>query len=134
MSVTTQPEREVDRVEIGRAEDVRSFPHRVEIAHATYFLVRSGAELRLLSTVCPHKGGIVQDAGSCFQCPRHGWRFDHGTGRCLNAPARSLASFPVFERGGVLYAEVPSRPLHRGGDRPPLATPLTFQLHARACV
>jgi CMP-N-acetylneuraminate monooxygenase len=134
MTSLARSRREIEAVEIGRVEDLESLPRRVEIASASYFLVRSGDELRLLSAVCPHKGGMVQDAEDHFQCPRHGWRFDYSTGRCLNAPTRSLSSFPVLERGGILYAELPSRALQRGGDRPPLAVPLTFQLHAHACL
>jgi CMP-N-acetylneuraminate monooxygenase len=127
-------ERQVELVEVGRADLLDGLPRRVEIASASYFLVRSGDELRLLSSVCPHKGGIVQDAEDHFQCPRHGWQFDYETGRCLNAPTRSLASFRVVEQDDVLYAELPSRALRRGGDRPPLTVPLTFQLHAHACL
>ena len=134
MSAASRSAPEVEPVEIGRQDDLGALPRRIEIASASYFLARAGDELRLLSSVCPHKGGIVQDAGDHFQCPRHGWQFDHDTGRCLNAPTRSLSSFPVFERDGVLYAELPARALERGGDRPPLTAPLTFQLHAHACL
>jgi CMP-N-acetylneuraminate monooxygenase len=134
VSTAQRSAREVERVEIGRRDEVWMLPRRVEIAAASYFLVEAGGKLRLLSSVCPHKGGIVQDAGDHFQCPRHGWEFDHDTGRCRNAPTRSLSSFPVVERDGVLYAELPTRALERGGDRPPLTAPLTFQLHAHACL
>jgi CMP-N-acetylneuraminate monooxygenase len=134
MMAASSRDRDVQRVEIGRAADLESLPRRIEVATASYFLVRSGSELRLLSSVCPHKGGIVQDAGSCFQCPRHGWQFDRETGRSLNSPSRGLSSYPVHEEGGALYAELPSRALRRGGDRPPLTSPLTFQLHAHACL
>ena len=48
MSVSTRSEREVERVEVGRAEDVAALPKRVELSRASYFLVRSGDELRLL--------------------------------------------------------------------------------------
>jgi CMP-N-acetylneuraminate monooxygenase len=125
---------DVELVEIGDVGLLDSLPRRVDITSASYFLTRAGDELRLLSTVCPHKGGLVQDAGDCFQCPRHGWRFDRGSGRCLNAPTRALSSFGVVERGGVLYAKLPRRVLRHGGDRPKLTSPLTFQLHAHACL
>ena len=134
MTSLARSERELESVEIGRVDEIDAFPRRIEIASASYFLVRSDEGLRLLSAVCPHKGGIVQDAEDRFQCPRHGWQFDRTTGRCLNAPTRSLSSFPVVEHDGVLHAELPSRALRRGGDRPPLAAPLTFQLHAHACL
>jgi CMP-N-acetylneuraminate monooxygenase len=134
MTSLARSERRIEPVEIGRADDLGTLPRRVEIASASYFLTRIGDGLRLLSAVCPHKGGLVQDAEDHFQCPRHGWQFDYSTGRCLNAPTRSLSSFPVVERDGVLYAELPSRALQRGGDRPPLTSPLTFQLHAHACL
>src|SRR5947208_9597133 len=59
--------RSVEPVELGKVEELRMLPLRVEIASAPYFLVRNGGELRLLASVCPHKGGIVQDAGDRFQ-------------------------------------------------------------------
>jgi CMP-N-acetylneuraminate monooxygenase len=128
------PSKEVESVELGRADELSALPQRMEIGSSTYFLVRSDDGLRLFSSVCPHKGGIVQDAGDHFQCPRHGWQFDYWNGRCFNAPTSSLSSYPVKEQDGVLYAHLPSRALQRGGDRPALATPLTFQLHAHACL
>jgi CMP-N-acetylneuraminate monooxygenase len=134
MIAGTRSDQEVEPVELGDAARLGVLPRRLEIGTASYFLVRSREGLRLLSSVCPHKGGIVQDAGDHFQCPRHGWQFDHGTGRCLNAPTSSLSSYPVAERDGVLYAELPSRILRRGGERPSLQSALTFQLHAHACL
>jgi CMP-N-acetylneuraminate monooxygenase len=132
--ISATAEAGMELVEIGRAQDLESLPKRVEIASASYFLALDSGELRLLSSVCPHKGGIVQDAGDHFQCPRHGWQFDHHSGSCLNAPARGLSSYQVIERDGALYAELPSRALRRGGDRPPLTSALTFQLHSHACL
>jgi CMP-N-acetylneuraminate monooxygenase len=134
LSAGSTPDRRVEVVKLGRLAEIDSFPHRLEIAGASYFLARAGDELRLLSTVCPHKGGIVQDAETWFQCPRHGWRFDRRTGASLDAPTMSLPAYPVSERNGVLYAELPARALRRGGDRPPLTAPLTFQLHSHACL
>jgi CMP-N-acetylneuraminate monooxygenase len=134
MIANKHAEREVETVELGRADRLETLPQRVEIGSTAHFLVRSTDGLRLISSVCPHKGGIVQDAGDHFQCPRHGWQFEHATGRSLNAPTRSLSSYPVFEREGVLYAELPRRALRRGGDRPVLVAPLTFQLHSHACL
>jgi glycine/D-amino acid oxidase-like deaminating enzyme/nitrite reductase/ring-hydroxylating ferredoxin subunit len=54
---------------------------------------RTGGEIRRLSAVCPHLGGVVRwnDAERSWDCPLHGSRFDED-GRLLEGPAtRGLA-------------------------------------------
>ncbi|HUK33902.1 MAG TPA: MBL fold metallo-hydrolase [Vicinamibacterales bacterium] len=126
-----------DRIRIGRPEDFSRFPAVITEGSRTYFLVRQASGFALLSNVCPHQGGAVYDKGTCFECPLHGWQFDRLTGRCLNAPSRSLAVLPVAEdEDGVLYADLP-RPAHIDrvphGARPAKAG-LTIALHSHACL
>jgi len=126
-----------DRIRIGRPEDFSRFPAVVTEGSRTYFLVRQASGFALLSNVCPHQGGAVYDKGTCFECPLHGWQFDRLSGRCLNAPSRSLAMIPVVEdEHGVLFADLP-RPVHvdrvAHGARPAKAG-LTIALHAHACL
>jgi nitrite reductase/ring-hydroxylating ferredoxin subunit len=47
---------------------------------------------------CPHQGsplqsGIVKD--NYLSCPRHGYRFELASGRCLDHPEFALKVFPV---------------------------------------
>jgi CMP-N-acetylneuraminate monooxygenase len=123
------------RLRLGPLEDFATLPRRIEAGAESYFLVRDRDTFRLLSTVCPHQGGAVFDAGDQFACPLHGWRFDRVTGRCLNAPSRELRAFPVTVEDGVLFAELPhthAEPVaHR---RYASKVGLSVQLHAHACL
>jgi CMP-N-acetylneuraminate monooxygenase len=126
-----------DRLRIGRPDEFSRFPAVVTEGSRTYFLVRQPSGFALLSNVCPHQGGAVYDKGTCFECPLHGWQFDRLSGRCLNAPSRSLALIPVVEdEDGVLFADLP-RPAHvdrvAHGARTAKAG-LTIALHAHACL
>ena len=126
-----------DRIRIGRPDDFSRFPAVVTEGSRAYFLVRQPSGFALLSNVCPHQGGAVYDKGTCFECPLHGWQFDRLTGRCLNAPSRSLARIPVVEaEDGVLFADLP-RPAHvdrvAHGARSGKAG-LTIALHSRVCL
>src|SRR5262250_811729 len=124
------------RVRLGEVHDFARLPAPISHGSQTYFLVRHESGYRLLSNVCPHQGGAVFDKGTCFECPLHGWQFDRTTGRCLNAPSRSLQSVPVTMDAGVLYAEFP-RAAHTDLLRPRTRRSkpgLTIQLHAHACL
>ncbi len=124
------------RLRLGPADGFGRLPAVVSEGGRTFFLVRQASGFALLSNVCPHQGGAVYDKGTCFECPLHGWQFDRMTGRCLNAPSRSLAMIPVAVENGVLYADLPS-PAHvdrvAHGARSTKAG-LTLQLHSHACV
>jgi Rieske Fe-S protein len=49
----------------------------VTVAGGRMAIVRTGASSFVaLSRVCPHQGGIVNQASGGFQCPEHGARFD----------------------------------------------------------
>ncbi len=124
------------RLRIGPADSFSRLPAVISEGARTYFLVRQPSGYALLSNVCPHQGGAVYDKGTCFECPLHGWQFDRMTGRCLNAPSRSLAAIPVAVEDGVLYADIPA-PAHvdrvAHGSRSAKAG-LTIQLHSHACL
>ena len=124
------------RVTLGALDAFREFPASLDVAGQSYFLVKDTAGYRLLSTVCPHQGGTVVDRGDALECPIHHWRFDRVGGRCLNAPSRSLASYPVVVVDGMLVAELAAAPDFVGQSRGPLTTVdgLTLQLHSHACL
>ncbi|MEO7158878.1 MAG: Rieske 2Fe-2S domain-containing protein, partial [Vicinamibacterales bacterium] len=94
------------RVVLGPVSALAGLPARLEVGTRSFFLVRLDNGYRLLSTVCPHQGGTVTHTGTGFECPLHNWKFDP-TGRCLNAPSRSLTSHSVAIEDGVLIASMP---------------------------
>jgi len=70
----------------------------------------------LTDEFCAHRGvslwfGRNEERG--LRCPYHGWKYDH-TGQCIEVPSEpaasgfcekiKLASYPLVERGGVLWA------------------------------
>ncbi len=70
----------------------------------------------LTDEFCAHRGislwfGRNEEDG--LRCPYHGWKYDH-TGQCVEMPSEpaesgfcrkiKLASYPLVERGGVLWA------------------------------
>jgi len=125
-----------DRIRIGAADSFTRLPAVVSEGSRSYFLIRQAPGFTLLSNICPHQGGAVFDKGTCFECPLHGWQFDRLTGRCLNAPSRSLTAIPVTVEDGVLYADIPD-PVHTDrvahGGRSAKAG-LTIQLRSHACL
>lgn len=125
-----------EQVDLGLRDELGRLPCLVEVAGGSYYLVEDGAGgLSLLSTVCPHKGGEVEDVGTCFECPRHGWRFDRRSGRSLNAPSQGLARFHAVETpDGRIVAELPVGVGAGAPHGPKHPVPLTVQLHAHACL
>jgi CMP-N-acetylneuraminate monooxygenase len=116
----------------------------VEIAGQSYYLIHDPSappnDYRLLSTICPHLGSEIADTGACFECPNHGWRFDHATGQCLNAPGQRMTSIPVQFKGGHLLIDLKAQPNQHPAT--PARKPrrrlsikdLTISLHAHACL
>jgi CMP-N-acetylneuraminate monooxygenase len=106
----------------------------VQVEGRPYFLIRRPDGFRLLSAVCPHKGGRVGDRGDVLECPQHGWQFDRGSGVCLNTPSAALAEVEVEQRDDVLFALLPTRRRWSSSSRVAPPAGLTFQLHAHACL
>ena len=123
-------------VDVGLEDDFSELPALVHVGDARFYLVEGQAGYQLLSTVCPHKGGEVQDAGESFRCPKHGWQFDHLTGGCLNAPGEGLTAIPVTVRDGHLIADMraPSRPFVAPRHAPRHVGRVEVRLHAHACL
>jgi phthalate 4,5-dioxygenase len=70
----------------------------------------------LIDEFCAHRGvslwfGRNEESG--LRCPYHGWKYDH-TGQCIEVPSEpaesgfcnkiKLKSYPLVERGGILWA------------------------------
>ena len=120
---------------LGPVDTFVDLPVAIDIGARRFFLVRDGSRFKLLSNICPHQGGAVDDEGSRFECPLHGWRFDRTTGRCLNAPSRRLTAVPVSIEDGILYAHVAEGwHMDRVAVQRSSAVGMTIQLHAHACL
>jgi nitrite reductase/ring-hydroxylating ferredoxin subunit len=66
---------------------------------------------------CPHNGGPLDQGwirdGTVLTCPWHWYRFDLDSGDCLTAGGYRLGCYPVLERDGQRYADVPEPPRRR---------------------
>ncbi len=103
-------------------------PVRVKLLSERLLAFRdSEGRYGLIDEFCAHRGvslwfGRNEDCG--LRCPYHGWKYDV-TGQCVDIPSEpdgsrfarkvTLQSYPLVERGGVLWT-------HMGppDDRPPL--------------
>jgi Rieske Fe-S protein len=57
------------------------------------------------SAVCTHQRCVVAAAGSEFDCPCHGSKFDAATGDVINGPAlQALSAIPVAVSGDRIVA------------------------------
>jgi nitrite reductase/ring-hydroxylating ferredoxin subunit len=96
------------KVDIGAEADFATLPAPVEIGGMSYFLTKTDDGYRLLSRICPHLGGTVEDCGfGYFVCPDHGYQYAKDGGKCLNAAGLRMKSFVVNVKDGRLVALVP---------------------------
>ena len=75
-----------------------------------YAVFNVGGELRVTDARCPHNGGplasgMVRDGA--VTCPWHWYCFDLRTGECRTAAGYRLRTYPVLDRDGRLFAELP---------------------------
>lgn len=95
------------KVDLGEELSLPSLPFPVEVGGAGFFLVKGSDGYKLLSVVCPHQGGEVQDEGEeAFTCDGHGWQFDKNDGVCVNQPHVRMRAVRVDIEGGRLSALV----------------------------
>jgi N-acyl-D-aspartate/D-glutamate deacylase len=95
------------KIDIGAESAFSKLPALVEVNGASYFLTRTRDGYRLLSTLCPHQGGTVENDGGRFVCPNHGYEYDQDGGKCLSADGLRLKSYVVNVKDGRLIALVP---------------------------
>ncbi len=73
------------------------------------FLV--GGRCYVTDARCPHNGGPLQEGwirgGRELVCPWHWYRYDLESGACRTARRYRLGCYPVAERDGELYADLP---------------------------
>lgn len=114
---------------VGFSDEFGDAPRQVRVLGQQLAVFRdTGGQVRVLSDLCPHRGGSIAMGsrdGDCVRCPYHGWKFDH-EGTCVEIPANLTRSvpkrarvdaYPVQERYGIVWAflgDVPEQ------QRPPL--------------
>ena len=77
----------------------------------SYAVFDVDGELQVTDAACPHEGGplakgVVRDG--LVTCPSHWYSFDLRSGACRTAPGFQLRKYPVIQRDGRSYAELPA--------------------------
>lgn len=106
-----KPERQGKTITVGRVEDVpEGRGATVELLDGTELaLFHTGGEFYAIENFCPHKGAPLADGqlhGPVVECDWHGWRFDLGTGACINRPHSSVESYKVVIEDGWIKIAV----------------------------
>ncbi|RMF36866.1 MAG: non-heme iron oxygenase ferredoxin subunit [Planctomycetota bacterium] len=60
--------------------------------------------------MCAHQGGPLAQGhvdNHCVTCPWHGWQYDLRTGQNLLTGKKMLNTFPIEQRDGELWIDVP---------------------------
>ena len=95
------------KVDLGEEASLPSLPFPVEVGDAKFFLVKGSDGYKLLSVICPHESGEVQDEGEdVFTCDGHGWQFDKNDGVCVTQPHVRMRALLVDIVDGRLSALV----------------------------
>ena len=97
------------KIDIGPESDFTKLPVTVEVGGASYLLMKGRDGYKLLSTLCPHQGGAIEDGEEAFVCDGHGYNFDKDGGRCITNPSLRMKSFVVSVKDGQLIASAPRR-------------------------
>ena len=95
------------KIDIGPESDFTTLPVPVEVGGASYLLMMGRDGYKLLSTLCPHQGGTIEDGEEAFVCDGHGYNFDKDGGRCITNPSLRMKSFVVSVKDGQLIASAP---------------------------
>ncbi len=90
--------------DIGTIEQHATLPSAVEIKGHPFFLIKKETGYSLVSRICPHAGGEVEDDGDELYCPHHYWRFNRESGEGIFPPNCSLRAFDVTVEGNRLIA------------------------------
>jgi nitrite reductase/ring-hydroxylating ferredoxin subunit len=96
-------------VEIGQADGRSSWTIQHGGRGFAVFVV--GGRCHVTDERCPHNGGPLAQGwirrGRELVCPWHWYAYDLDTGDCRTAAGYRLGCYPVTEREGALYADLP---------------------------
>ena len=73
-------------------------------------LFRLGDEYHAIQNFCPHAGGFLglgEVAKGCVRCPRHAWRFDIRSGRCVTNARYDVRRYETKVEDGWVWVGVP---------------------------
>lgn len=76
----------------------------------SYAVFERDGSLVVVDALCPHRRGpliegLIRDGA--IVCPWHGYAYDLSTGRCRTSRAYRLNTYPVVERDGAMFVELP---------------------------
>ncbi len=82
---------------------------RVKVEETSLILNRQGVNVTCYRNACTHLEypidmGKISDG--IITCPFHKFRYRLDTGKCLNAPADSLESYPIKIEGDRVFVEI----------------------------
>jgi nitrite reductase/ring-hydroxylating ferredoxin subunit len=90
--------------------------------HLTLAICEVGGQYYAVSNRCPHQGAPLADGaveGNLIVCPKHHFKFDLGTGRCVRFRHLRVQTFPVTRENGMLQIQLPpAGPPAVGGPSP----------------
>jgi NAD(P)H-dependent nitrite reductase small subunit len=68
-------------------------------------------EYHAIQNFCPHAGGFLgmgTVSGDCVRCPRHAWKFEIKTGKCLTNPRYEVRRYPTKVEDGWVWVGIPT--------------------------
>lgn len=93
-----------------KVSDVPNFGKKVvSLNGQDVVLVNIKGEFFACENECPHQGSPMHSAivkDGYISCPRHGYRFDLKSGRCLDNPAYTLKVYPLQVQGDEIHLEL----------------------------
>lgn len=99
----------VTLVPLGRPRGRQAWTIRHKGRSYAVFLIDGQPEVT--DAACPHNGGPLAHGlvrGGVVTCPWHWYRFELRTGRCQTSAGLRLRKYPVVERDGRSFAELPA--------------------------
>ncbi len=82
-------------------------PQRVDVGGRAVFVLRQGRRYRVYDSLCPHQATAIPPLslqGLTLTCPKHGWTFSLGDGRCTAVGDTPLRQWPSKVVKGRLQA------------------------------
>ncbi|CCQ72726.1 Rieske 2Fe-2S domain-containing protein [Magnetospira sp. QH-2] len=79
----------------------------VSMDYRNVFVYREGETLKVYNSTCPHQVTDIPElaiAGKHLTCPKHEWKFDLGTGECIEKGNHPLTSFEAKVDGDRVLA------------------------------
>jgi len=107
-------------VPVAKASDLETESAKVvQVSGLSLALFRGKKGYYAVDNACPHAGaplgeGLVQ--GECIVCPMHAWKFEGGSGACVNEKCKPLTRYEVKTEKGQLFVAIPSSPAANPGE------------------